>query len=62
MASELIMGCSHEWQPIFRNASPFTGKPSTGEPCAGDPLARFGGRGDANQCVISTPIKEIPKG
>jgi len=31
-------------------------KPPTGEPCAGEPHARFGGRGDANQCVIPTPI------
>jgi len=28
----------------------------TGEPYAGDPHVRFGGRGGANQCAVSTPI------
>ena len=35
------------------------GKTVTGEPCAGDPHARFGGRGEASQCLVPTSIVEI---
>jgi hypothetical protein len=31
-------------------------KPPTGDPDAGNPPVRFGGRGDANQCIVPTPI------
>ena len=43
----------------MKNSSPLRGKPSTGEPDAGEPHVRFGGRGDANQCVVPTPIGGI---
>jgi len=42
--------------PIELYSNPREVKPPTGEPDAGDPHVRFGGRGDANQCVIPTPI------
>ncbi len=32
-------------------------KPPTGEPDAGNPPVRFGGRGDAIQCIVPTPIQ-----
>ena len=44
----------------MKNSSPLRGKPSTGEPDAGEAHVRFGGRGDANQCVVPTPIDVCP--
>ena len=41
---------------MTKHFSPLVGKPSTGEPDAGEPHVRFGGRGDATQCVVPTPI------
>ncbi len=43
-------------KPTELCSSPRRGKPLTGEPDAGNPPVRFGGKGDANQCVVLTPI------
>jgi hypothetical protein len=43
--------------PALRHVSSLRGKLLTGEPDAGEPLVRFGGRGDANQCAVPTPIQ-----
>ena len=56
MRTLLNMGCSHLSLPMNSWLSLVEVKTSTGEPCAGKPHARFGGRGNANQCVILTPI------
>ncbi|MEW6377298.1 MAG: hypothetical protein AB1502_16095, partial [Thermodesulfobacteriota bacterium] len=44
--------------PIELYSNPREVIPPTGEPDAGDPHVRFGGRGDANQCIIPTPIEK----
>jgi len=59
MRTLLNMGCSPWSQPMDSQLILVEVEPPTGEPCAGEPHARFGGRGDANQCVIPTPIFHI---
>ena len=51
-----FMGCSPWLQPENWPVNSQGGEPPTGEPDAGKPHVRFGGRGDAIQCIIPTPI------